>query len=108
MSYLLEAVTSTAADLGANKILAINLVVGERTSLVDDAMTFCWDMLAHDTLAEGATLNIRRTRMTFHCAGCATDYPPEGANFDCPSCQAIGQMNDDGNELLIESIEIRS
>ncbi len=108
MSSLLETVTSKAAAMGAQKILAINLVVGERTSLVDDAMSFCWELLAADTVAEGAKLNIRRTRMSFYCQSCAADYVPDRYEFRCPGCQAIGQVNDDGNELLIESMEVRS
>lgn len=108
MAYLLEAVEEHAAQLGATKVLAINLVIGERASIVDDSLLFSFDLLTPGTLAEGAALNLRRTRMRFRCAGCADDYHPTGADFCCPRCGTVGQVTDDGSELLIESMEIET
>jgi hydrogenase nickel incorporation protein HypA/HybF len=65
-------------------------------------------MLTPDTLAEGARLNMRRTRMSFHCTQCGESYAPEYANFECPRCGTIGQLADDGTSLLLESIEIET
>jgi len=106
MTYLLEAVEAKAHEVGANRVRAINLVVGERTGALDDSLLFYFDMLTPDTLVEGAKLNIRRTRMTFRCDHCDAIYTPEGADFDCPHCGTTGQLAGDASELQIESIEI--
>ncbi len=106
MSYLLETVQAEALEHGARKVLAVNLVMGDRASMVDDSLLFYFDLLAPGTLAEGAHLNVRRTPMRFKCEGCCSDYSPRGAAFDCPSCGQVGHVTDDGSELLIESIEI--
>lgn len=108
MTYLVESVDGHAREIGAKRVLAINLVVGERTSFVDDSLLFYFDMLTPGTLAEGSQLNVRRTFMRFHCGQCARDYRPTGANFRCPTCDTVGQVTDDGSELLIESLEIET
>lgn len=106
MAHLLETVEAEARRHGASRITAINLVMGQRSSIVDDSLLFYFDMLAPGTLAEGARLNVRRTKMTFHCPNCAADYTPDGLNFECPGCGAIGQATGEGSELLVETIEI--
>jgi len=106
MTYLLEAVEEKAREVGANRVRAINLVVGERTGALDDSLLFYFDMLTPETLVEGAHLNIRRTRMIFTCEQCDSSYMPEGADFDCPRCGTVGQLIGDASELQIESIEI--
>ncbi len=108
MSYLLENVEARALELGATKVLSINLVMGDRSTVVDDSLLFYFDMLSPGTVVEGAKINVRRTPMRFHCAYCKDDYAPISENFDCPRCGNVGQVTDDGSELLIESIEIET
>ena len=108
MSYMLEVVEEQAREVGASKVLAINLVMGERSSVIDDSLLFYFDMLTPGTVAEGARINIRRTSMRFHCNTCNDDYSPAGADFCCPHCGTVGQVTDDGSELLIESIEVET
>ncbi len=108
MAYMLESVEAHAQRIGAKKVLAINLVIGERASVIDDSILFYFDALTPGTIAEGATLNVRRTRMQFHCATCDADYTPSGADFQCPRCQIVGHVTDDGSELLIESMEVET
>lgn len=107
-SYLLEAVAEQARESGASRVLAINLVIGERAGVVDDSLRFSFELLAAGTPAEGAQINVRRTPMRFRCDACAADYAPEGDNFRCPGCGSVGALADDGSALLIESIEIET
>jgi len=106
MSYLLETVEEEARLAGANKVLAINLVIGERAGIVDDSLRFYFDMFTPGTLVEGAQLHVRRTSMRFHCGQCQCDYGQVGDDFCCPLCHTVGQLTADGSELLIESLEI--
>lgn len=108
MSYLLENVVAQAQQAGATKVLAINLVIGERANVFDDSLLFYFDLLTPDTLAAGARLNVRRTAMSFRCAACDHTYHPGGDTFSCPDCGVVGQVTDEGTELLIESIEIET
>ncbi len=107
-SYLVEAVAEQARERGAQRVLAISLVVGERAGVVEDSLRFCFEMLASETLAEGACIDIHRTSMSFHCDGCGDDYRPGGEDFCCPVCGTVGQVVDDGSRLMIDSIEIET
>ncbi len=105
MTYLLDAVEQKAQEVGASRVLAINLVMGDRSSIVDDAMLFYFDMLTPGTVAEGASLNMRRVPSRFYCRTCEETYEPQ-QGFYCPTCGAIGTLTDEGGEFMIESIEI--
>jgi len=105
-SYLIEAVSDQARQCGAERVTAINLVVGERAGVIEDSLRFCFEMLAPNTVADGAALRLRQTPMCFHCETCAADYSPAEAVFTCPRCGRYGQVVDDGAGLLIESLEV--
>lgn len=108
MSYLIDAVEAHAQQIGAKRVLAVNVVVGERSCVFDDSLLYCFDLLTPGTLAEGAELKVRRTRMRFHCARCGHGYHPAAADFRCPDCGTVGEVTDDGAELLIESMEVEA
>jgi hydrogenase nickel incorporation protein HypA/HybF len=106
MSYLLEAVQQKAVEMNANRVVAINLVIGNRSCIVDDSLMYFFDMMAEGTLAEGATLNTRRVPSQFFCKHCDKNYEPVEYDFCCPDCNRVGQITDAGSEFLIESILI--
>jgi hydrogenase nickel incorporation protein HypA/HybF len=106
--YLLEAVSAHAQQIGARRVLAINLIVGERAGVADDSLRFSFELLASGTLAENAQINTRHTPLRFHCDPCADDYAPEGEDFRCPRCGTVGQVADNGSGLVIESIEVET
>jgi len=103
---LLERAETHADRLRASKVLAINLVIGERACIADDSLRFSFELLTPGTVAEGARLVVRRTPMRFRCPRCDRDYSPVGADFRCPACGNVGQVVDDGSELTIESLEV--
>lgn len=107
MSHLLGMVEEEAARVHATRVVGINLVVGDRTHVVDDSLLFCFDLLAADTVAQGAQLHITRTATQFHCERDG-DYTPAGDDFRCPACQEPGALTERGNELLVQSIEVET
>lgn len=108
MAYLLERVEAHAERLEASKVVAVNLIVGERACVVDDSLLFAFDLLTPGTVAEGARLNVRRTLMRFECPACAGDFHPAHADFRCPRCGTVGTATEDGSELMIESLEFQT
>jgi hydrogenase nickel incorporation protein HypA/HybF len=105
MTSLLEAVEQEAERAGARKVVGINLVIGERSSVIDDSLLFCFDLLTPGTVAEGAKIQIRRTQMRFHCDADGP-YTRTGDDFRCPRCHTVGRLTEEGSELLVESIEV--
>ncbi len=108
MAYLLESVEAHARAANARRVIAIDLVIGDRASVVDDALLFAFDALTPGTVAEGARLRVRRTATRFHCTTCDTTYTPPPGDFRCPRCGTIGEITEDGGELRLESMEIET
>lgn len=106
MAYLLDRVETHAERLHASKVVGINLVIGDRSSIVDDSLLFYFEMMIPGTVAEGAQLMVRRTHMRAFCPQCVSEYQLDGFGFDCPACGAVGEVTSDGTEFLIESLEI--
>jgi hydrogenase nickel incorporation protein HypA/HybF len=107
MTQLLEMVQGEAARVGAQRVVDINLVIGDRTNVVDDSLLFCFELLAADTVAEGAQIHIRRTVTEFQCQRDGS-YTPADHDFRCPRCQEVGRMTERGSELVVESIEVET
>ena len=103
---ILSIVVKHAEQAEAQRVCAINLVVGELTGFVDDSIQFYFDMLSPDTLAEGAQLCIRRVPASVHCRSCGEDFQPDGYNWACPACSALGGEILSGREFSVESIEV--
>jgi hydrogenase nickel insertion protein HypA len=105
VTYLLETVQEEARQHGASRVLEINLVVGERASIMDESLFFYFDMLTPGTLAEGARLTARRIPSEFNCLECGKSYLAE-ADLSCPHCGGMGRISEKGSEFYIDSIEI--
>jgi hydrogenase nickel incorporation protein HypA/HybF len=108
MTSILDIAEEHARAAGAHKVLAIHVVVGERSGFVDDSLLFYFDSLSAGRLAAGAKLCIRRTPMRFFCATCNTEYTPPVSSFRCPTCNTTGRLQDDGTNCYIEQMEIET
>lgn len=104
---ILDVVLAAAQRAGAPRVTAINLVIGELTSVVDDSVQFYFDFLSRDTLAAGAQLRFKRQMAAAACLDC-------GCQFDvrvplpalCPACASPRLQVTGGREFLVESIEV--
>jgi len=96
-----------AEQADAQRILAINLVIGDLTGFVDDSIQFYFEFLSQDTIAQGATLFFERVPARVRCHVCGAEYtPPQSRLWACPECQALGGEVIAGKEFSVTSIEI--
>ncbi|MCU0519204.1 MAG: hydrogenase maturation nickel metallochaperone HypA [Anaerolineae bacterium] len=105
---ILRIVKDHAERGGAKKVTDIHLVIGELSSFIDDSIQFYFDLLTPNTIAEGASLHFERIRIRFRCRKCGQEFEPDGQDWHCPSCQALGGDVVAGKEFYVESIEITS
>ncbi|MBN1487076.1 MAG: hydrogenase maturation nickel metallochaperone HypA [Anaerolineae bacterium] len=103
---ILKIVTEHAAEAGAKKVMSIDVVIGELSSFIDDTIQFYFDILSPGTLAEGAKLNFKRINTRFRCRKCGQEFEPEGQNWLCPNCGALGGDVIAGKEFYVDSIEV--
>jgi hydrogenase nickel incorporation protein HypA/HybF len=104
---ILDIALKHAERAGADRILAINVVVGDLTGFVDDSIQFYFDFLSRETKAAGAALNIERVPAVVRCYECGADYePPDARIWSCPTCKALGGEIVAGREFAVASLEI--
>lgn len=103
---ILRIVTEHVHKAGATRVTRINLVIGDLTSFIDDSIQFYFGMLSPGTPAEGATLHFTRIKTRFRCRKCSQEFEPEGRNWTCPTCSALGGDVIAGKEFYVESIEV--
>ena len=104
---VLSIAVDTANQNGGGRVTAINLVIGDMASIVDDSVQFYFDFLSKDTPAEGAVLNFRREPATAACLDCQhqTHVKPPLMPL-CPQCGSAKLLVTGGKEFFIESIEV--
>jgi hydrogenase nickel incorporation protein HypA/HybF len=103
---VLNIVEEHAERAGAQRVTAINLVVGELTGFVDDSIQFYFDMLSPGTIAESAKLAIRRVPAQIRCRSCDEEFALQDFDWVCPKCSAVGGDVLRGREFMVESIEV--
>ena len=104
---ILDIALRHAKEAGAQRILAINLVIGELTGFVDDSIQFYFAFLSEDTLAQDARLVFQRVPARARCHACGAEYtPPNSRIWTCPECEALGGEVIAGREFSVTSIEV--
>jgi len=104
---ILSVALEAAQNNGGGRITAIDLVIGEMASIVDDSVQFYFDILSKDTLAQGAELRFRREPGIATCLDCqhkSNVRPP--ILPVCPECGSGKMVVSGGREFYVESIEV--
>jgi hydrogenase nickel incorporation protein HypA/HybF len=103
---ILEIALRHAEKAGARRIVRLNLVIGELSSIVDESVQFYWDIVSRDTIAEGAELVFERIPATLRCLACDCIFPLDGQSYACPDCGEVQVVPAGGDEFRLESIEV--
>ena len=103
---ILEITLKHAQKADARRVTGLHIVMGELTKLVDESIQFYWDIIAKDTIAEGARLHFRIVPAEFQCMACFEKYKLDGEQFSCPHCGAVGVKIVAGEEFSLEAIDV--
>jgi hydrogenase nickel incorporation protein HypA/HybF len=95
-----------AGEAQANKVIKINLVVGELSGFVPDCIQFYFDSLSKDTIAQGAVLHFESVPTQLRCRDCSTTFSPLDTLWTCPECRGQSIEIFKGRELYVESMEV--
>jgi len=87
-------------------VTAINLVIGDLTSIVDDSVQFYFQIMTRGTVLENAVLHFKRIAPEFVCTNCGRLFSGRHIGLSCPGCGGKSMVADKGQEFYIESIEV--
>ncbi|HSM56828.1 MAG TPA: hydrogenase maturation nickel metallochaperone HypA [Candidatus Sulfomarinibacteraceae bacterium] len=102
-----EIVLRHAEAAEAARVTDVFLVVGELSSMVDDAVQFYWDAISADTAAEGAHLHFRRVPAEMRCRQCGRRYSLR-EDLLCPACESGDVELVAGEGFYVESIGVEA
>jgi hydrogenase nickel incorporation protein HypA/HybF len=105
---LLEIALRHAETAGATRVTDLFLVVGQLSSIVDDSVSFYWDMISEGTIAEGAKMHFRRMKTEMQCQDCETKYSPTDRELACPDCGSQKVRVVSGDAFYLEAIEVET
>lgn len=103
---ILEIALRHAEKANAKRIIGLHIVMGELSTLVDDSIQFYWDIIAENTIAQGASLHFKRVPAELQCMVCFKKYKPNGVEFSCPDCGSVGVKIISGEEFSLEAIDV--
>lgn len=91
---------------GGRRVLAIDVEIGELSSVVPDAVIFCFEACSQDTLLQGARLTIIRIPGAGHCLDCDADTPLTALFGACQTCGSYQVKIISGEEMRVREIEV--
>jgi hydrogenase nickel incorporation protein HypA/HybF len=103
---LLALALKNAEKADARKIVSIDLVVGDYTGVMEDAVSFYFGFLSKDTIAAGASIRYAHVSGQLRCRDCDLLFPLQKRNYVCPKCEGQRVEIVGGRELYIESMEV--
>ena len=105
---LLKIVLKHAEVNDADKVVSVQLQVGELRDIVEEWMQHYFDYLSKGTVAEGAKIMVRTIPATLRCESCTHIFSADIKNSDpaCPLCSCNRWQVTGGDEFLIESIGV--
>lgn len=107
MTGVMDAVTKSAHDAGADKVLKVTLSAGEMTECIQDALEFAFEALTEDDpFVRDAELTINMIKPKSRCLECGAEFEHDRFHMFCPECDSFATELLAGRELQIDSIEV--
>lgn len=91
---------------GGRRVLSVDVEIGELSSVVPDAVEFCFEACSQGTLLEGARINLIRIPGRGHCQDCGADTPLDVIFGACQRCGGYQVKVISGEEMRVKEIEV--
>jgi hydrogenase nickel incorporation protein HypA/HybF len=100
---LLSIIRDNAEKAGIRKVAAVNLRIGEFSSVLPESLEFAFRILSQGTISDGARVNIDHTPASFLCGRCGAQVGRDDSS--CPRCGCDELRVVGGDQLEILSFE---
>ncbi|HQA59849.1 MAG: hydrogenase maturation nickel metallochaperone HypA [Tepidanaerobacteraceae bacterium] len=105
-SDILDLVLCELAKKGYNKVIKIDITIGDLSGIVREHIKYYFELLSRATPAAGATLTINYKKSKFRCESCKIIYESCDFSFLCPVCKSRGTLVESCASIYINSIEV--
>jgi len=97
---------AAAEKEGAKRITKVNVVAGELRGIVPAQLTFYFGLMAENTVASGAYLDLEITSVMGKCKDCGEIFVVKDYCYICPKCQSEDIQILSGTELRVKEIDV--
>ena len=104
---ILDTTLQVAEEHGGLPVEKVRVRVGRLRQLVPDLLTYSFDIVKKDTLAENATFEWEEVEPLVRCANCSNEFAPDDAFWVCPECGSAGGEVLAGEELILETVSLK-
>jgi hydrogenase nickel incorporation protein HypA/HybF len=102
---IVDLVVECARRERVHRVTRVVLEVGVAAAVEPDALRFCFELVAADSMVQGAELAIESITLQARCRNCACEFEPPGLVSSCPCCGSYAPYLLRGRELRVKSFD---
>ena len=99
-------IENAAREQSFDRVSAVWLEIGELSGVEIEAMSFCFDVVTRDSIADGARLEVIALPGTGWCMKCAMTVPMAEVFGECPQCGGHQMQVTGGTEMRVKELEV--
>lgn len=108
LSITRSVVAIVSERAAGQKVTRVRLEIGRLSAIMPDAIRFCFELCAADTLVAGAELQIDEIAGIGCCNDCGSETALNAPVGRCPCCGTSNLRLIAGQELNIKEMEVES
>jgi hydrogenase nickel incorporation protein HypA/HybF len=94
------------ANAGGRRVTRVEVRVGDLRQVVPSALELGFELVARDTVVDGAELALERVPAAGACRACGTESELDGFPLACAACGSLDIEVIRGEELSVECLEV--
>ena len=102
---ILDLVLERARAERLGTVTRVAVEVGAAAGVDPEALRFCFDVVAEETIARGAEFVIAGVPLRARCRSCRHEFEPGTRLAPCPACHRTGTELVGGRELRVTSFD---
>lgn len=108
LSITRNIVAIVSEHAGGQRVTRVRLQIGKLSAIMPEAIRFCFELCAADTLLAGALLEIDEVPGIARCNSCGVEVALSMPTGCCPICSVGALRLIGGEEMLIKEIELNT
>jgi hydrogenase nickel incorporation protein HypA/HybF len=106
MEGVIGIIQDAQAQHGFRRVATVVLEIGALAGVEREALEFCWELAAKDTVAEGADLQLVEIPAAAWCEPCLAEVPIHSRIDLCPRCGGAFDRILRGLDLQVKTLDV--